>query len=58
MSLPVFNESKMERFVSKDYYANFLFKGLHSGTKEERLEVVFNSVVLDDSQMTTSYENS
>lgn len=58
MSHPLFEATKMEQFVSKDQYANFLFKGLKSGTKEERLEVVFNSVVLEDSQMTISYENS
>lgn len=57
MSDPVFNKSKMERLLLKDAFARILFGGLKEGTRRERLEVVFNSIVLEDAHMTVSYEN-
>lgn len=58
IDFPKFNVKKMERFIKKDLFAAKLFQGLESGTKEKRLETVFNSCVLGDSLMTNSYESA
>lgn len=56
IDFPEFNAQKMERFIEKDLFAAKLFKGLKSGSKEERLEIIFNTCVLEDSIASSSYE--
>lgn len=58
MDDPAFDAEKMERFIKVDLFAAKLFEGLKSGTKERRLEIVFNSCVLGDSLMAESYESA
>lgn len=58
MAAPVFDPARMERFLQEDLFARILFEGLKEGTRAARLEAVFNSIVLEDSLMTRSYENA
>lgn len=50
-----FNQDQMERFLKTDRLADFMVKNMKGGTRAEQLEVVFNTLILNDSQMTKSY---
>lgn len=58
MELVIFSTEKMERFLMKDSFAKMMVEGLGSGTRGEKLEAVFNSIVHGDSLMEKEYLQS
>lgn len=58
--MPTFNASAMRKLVETDHYLNFVFKDLSKRNpnmkKEDVLEIVFNSNVLEDSELLFEYE--
>lgn len=51
MEIVNFSTAKMERFLMKDLFVKLIVERLVNGTRGEKLEVVFNSVVHGDSLM-------
>lgn len=58
MELVKFLADKMERFLIKDLFAKMMIEGLVNGTRGEKLEAVFNSIVHGDSLMEKKYLQS
>ncbi len=58
MEIVNFSPEKMERFLMKDLFVKMMVEGLVNGTRGEKLEVVFNSVVHVDSLMEKKYLQS